>query len=57
MVKMLRGLIIFGAGVYTGVYVAQSYEIEKVEDPMVLFQRFQSFVKTKMDELNGKKSD
>ncbi|KAG6462816.1 hypothetical protein O3G_MSEX013485 [Manduca sexta] len=47
---MFKGLIIFGAGVYTGVYFAQNYEIEKVEDPKALFEKVQAFIKTKLSE-------
>lgn len=52
---MIKGLIIFGAGLYTGVYVAQNYKIDKVEDPKVLFERAQTFVKDKLAEVGDKK--
>lgn len=42
--------VIFGAGLYTGVYVAQNYKIDKVEDPKVLFEKAQSYVKSKLAE-------
>lgn len=51
---MLKGLIIFGAGMYTGVYIAQNYQIEKVEDPQMLFEKARTFIKNKIDEMNGK---
>ncbi|CAH0725961.1 unnamed protein product, partial [Brenthis ino] len=76
---MLKGLLIFGTGVYTGVYIAQNYQaavdlvckettqacdnamdkkkwfIEKVEDPKVLFEKAQAFIKAKLDEFNDNK--
>ncbi|XP_028037367.1 uncharacterized protein LOC114248354 [Bombyx mandarina] len=54
---MFKGLIIFGAGVYTGVYVAQNYQIEKVEDPKALFEKAQAFVKSKLSEVQDGKKD
>ncbi|CAH2104485.1 unnamed protein product [Euphydryas editha] len=80
MRKMLKGLLIFGTGVYTGVYIAQNYQdaleyvckktaqecdraldkkkwlIDKVEDPKVLLEKAQAYIKAKLDEINdGKK--
>lgn len=55
IINMIKGLIIFGAGLYTGVYVAQNYKIDKVEDPKVLFERAQTFVKDKLAEVGDKK--
>lgn len=56
MRTMLKGLLIFGTGVYTGVYIAQNYQIDKVEDPKVLLEKAQAFIKAKLDEINdGKK--
>ncbi|XP_075992453.1 uncharacterized protein LOC142987522 [Anticarsia gemmatalis] len=57
MSKMIKAIIIFGAGVYTGVYIAQNYKIDKVEDPKILFEKAQTFIKTKIDEFDGKKGD
>lgn len=55
---MIKAIVIFGAGVYTGVYIAQNYQIDKVEDPKVLFEKAQAFVKSKLDEFDsGKKGD
>lgn len=55
IINMIKGLIIFGAGLYTGVYVAQNYKIDKVEDPKVLFERAQAYVKDKLAEGSDKK--
>lgn len=59
MINMIKALVIFGAGVYTGVYVAQNYKIEKVEDPKVLFEKAQTYLSNKLTEIgdNGKKGD
>ncbi|XP_073941944.1 uncharacterized protein isoform X2 [Choristoneura fumiferana] len=47
--------IIFGSGVYAGVYIAQNYQIDKVEDPMTLFSKAQAAIKEKMDGISGGK--
>lgn len=54
---MIKAVVIFGAGVYTGVYVAQNYKIDKVEDPSVLFAKAQAFVNSKLAEVSDKKGD
>ncbi|CAH0700497.1 unnamed protein product [Spodoptera exigua] len=55
IINMIKGLVIFGAGLYTGVYVAQNYKIDKVEDPKVLFERAQAYLKDKLAEASDKK--
>nr|XP_012550052.1 uncharacterized protein LOC105842318 isoform X1 [Bombyx mori] len=55
--SIVKTSIIFGAGVYTGVYVAQNYQIEKVEDPKALFEKAQAFVKSKLSEVQDGKKD
>lgn len=52
---MFKGLIIFGSGVYAGVYIAQNYEIDKVEDPKALFTKVSTYLKDKTDQ--AKKQD
>ncbi|OWR42885.1 hypothetical protein KGM_211192 [Danaus plexippus plexippus] len=53
---MLKGIIIFGGGIYTGVYIAQNYQIDKVEDPKVLYEKAKAFICAKLTEFNdGKK--
>lgn len=47
--------IIFGAGMYAGVYVAQNYQIDKVEDPKVLFNKVYDSIKEKIDDLKNPK--
>nr|XP_018906666.1 PREDICTED: uncharacterized protein LOC109036757 [Bemisia tabaci] len=43
----------FGVGVYAGVYLAQNYEIPKVDDPATVWNR----VRTYMEENYGKPKD
>lgn len=52
---MIKGLIIFAAGVYTGVYFVQNYNISKVDEPKELLLKAKSW----LDEFNKqyKKSD
>nr|XP_034826969.1 uncharacterized protein LOC117984459 [Maniola hyperantus] len=54
---LIKNSIIFGTGVYAGVYIAQNYQIDKVEDPKALFEKAQCYVKTKMEELSKKGKD
>ncbi|XP_017860996.1 PREDICTED: uncharacterized protein LOC108612576 isoform X3 [Drosophila arizonae] len=50
---MLKFLLTFGAGVYTGVYVSQNYEVPRVDDPPKLVEKMNK----KLRELiEGKKS-
>ncbi|KAL0849337.1 hypothetical protein ABMA28_013652 [Loxostege sticticalis] len=51
---MLKALIIFGTGLYTGVYIAQNYQIDKVEDPKALFEKANAFIQSKLGG-DGKK--
>ncbi|KAH9638702.1 hypothetical protein HF086_013974 [Spodoptera exigua] len=53
--SLIKTSVIFGAGLYTGVYVAQNYKIDKVEDPKVLFERAQAYLKDKLAEASDKK--
>ncbi|KAH9520610.1 hypothetical protein DERF_004310 [Dermatophagoides farinae] len=36
---MLRGLLIFAAGVYTGIYASQNYDVPQVDKPQELLNR------------------
>ncbi|KAK9509849.1 hypothetical protein O3M35_004750 [Rhynocoris fuscipes] len=51
---MLRGLFVFGVGIYTGMYIAQNYEVRKVEDPATLFNKMVAYIDEKTKEA-GKK--
>ncbi|KPU79089.1 uncharacterized protein Dana_GF11003, isoform E [Drosophila ananassae] len=52
---MLKFLITFGAGVYTGIYVSQNYEqVPRVDDPQKLIQRLNEKVKELMEESKKK---
>eukprot|EP00099_Drosophila_melanogaster_P029489 NP_788569.1 uncharacterized protein Dmel_CG33170, isoform A [Drosophila melanogaster] len=44
----------FGAGVYTGIYVSQNYEVPRVDDPQKLMQRFNEKLKELMDQTKNK---
>lgn len=51
---MFRGLFIFGAGIYTGIFIAQNYEVQKVQDPATLLNNFKLYLEEVAKE-NGKK--
>jgi len=51
---MIRTLFSFGVGVYVGVYVAQNYEIQKVDEPAVLWGKIKAYID---ENLAGKKKD
>ncbi|XP_028162628.1 uncharacterized protein LOC114354439 isoform X2 [Ostrinia furnacalis] len=53
--SLVKTSIIFGTGLYAGVYIAQNYQIDKVEDPKVLFEKAQAFIKSKIGGDDGKK--
>ncbi|XP_063697876.1 uncharacterized protein LOC134828817 [Culicoides brevitarsis] len=53
---MLKGLIIFAAGVYSGIYVAQNYDVPKVDEPTKLFEETVEKLKKFADE-NKKKPE
>ncbi|KAH8270200.1 hypothetical protein KR018_005508 [Drosophila ironensis] len=44
----------FGAGVYTGIYVSQNYEVPRVDDPQKIIQQLNEKVKELINE-NKKK--
>lgn len=46
---MLKGLLIFGAGIYTGMYLTQNYKMPQVDKPEQLLAR----LKEKIDDLNS----
>ncbi|XP_023161075.1 uncharacterized protein LOC111592861 isoform X2 [Drosophila hydei] len=50
---MLKFLLTFGAGVYTGVYVSQNYEVPPVDDPSKLAEKLN---KKFRELIEGKKS-
>ncbi|XP_047987267.1 uncharacterized protein LOC125227103 isoform X2 [Leguminivora glycinivorella] len=52
---LIKNGIVFGAGMYAGVYVAQNYQIDKVEDPKVLFNKVYDKIKEKVDEVKKDK--
>ncbi|KAH8258737.1 hypothetical protein KR038_005164 [Drosophila bunnanda] len=44
----------FGAGVYTGIYVSQNYEVPRVDDPQKLMERLNEKMKELMDQTKKK---
>jgi hypothetical protein len=40
-----RGLIIFAAGAYAGVYACQNYDVPRVDDPQNLLKKVQDYLK------------
>ncbi|XP_011642803.1 short transmembrane mitochondrial protein 1 [Pogonomyrmex barbatus] len=41
---MLRFLISLSIGVYAGIYIAQNYEVPRVDEPAKLYQRVLQFL-------------
>ncbi|XKL60660.1 hypothetical protein PGB90_007717 [Kerria lacca] len=41
---MIKTLITFGIGIYIGVFVAQNYEIQKVDDPQKILERIKTYI-------------
>ncbi|CAF0738574.1 unnamed protein product [Brachionus calyciflorus] len=42
---LLKGLVIFGAGVYAGIYACQNYEVPRVDDPQNIIKKVQDYLK------------
>lgn len=40
---MLKFLLTFGAGVYTGVYLSQNYDIPRIDEPKELWEKVKKF--------------
>lgn len=40
---MVRGLLAFLVGVYTGLYLSQNYDVPKVDDPSALYEKVKEF--------------
>ncbi|XP_012523045.1 short transmembrane mitochondrial protein 1 [Monomorium pharaonis] len=43
-INMLRFLVTLGIGVYAGIYIAQNYEVPRVDEPAKLYQRVVDFL-------------
>lgn len=41
---MLKGLIIFGTGIYTGIYLAQNYKVPQVDKPEELIGKLKEML-------------
>lgn len=41
---MIKTLITFGLGVYTGIYVAQNYELQKVDNPAQIWEKIMKYI-------------
>ncbi|XP_046868302.1 uncharacterized protein LOC6645697 isoform X1 [Drosophila willistoni] len=48
-------LLTFGAGIYTGIYISQNYEVPRVDDPQKLVERLNQKLRELVDD-NKKKS-
>lgn len=40
---MFRGMLTFSIGLYAGIYLAQNYDVPKVDEPEKLLQRIKDF--------------
>jgi len=45
--NMLRFLISLSIGVYAGIFIAQNYEVPRVDEPAKLYQRVVEFLEEK----------
>ncbi|EDW70010.2 uncharacterized protein [Drosophila virilis] len=50
---LLFSMLTFGAGVYTGLYVSQNYEVPRVDDPPKLVEKMNKKIRELID---GKKT-
>ncbi len=41
---LIRTLITFALGIYTGIYTTQNYEVPKVESPPELYERAKAYI-------------
>lgn len=41
---MVKSLLVFIAGVYTGIYVTQNYEIPRVDEPQAIYDKMKEFL-------------
>ncbi|BFF98767.1 uncharacterized protein DMAD_06835 [Drosophila madeirensis] len=48
-------MLTFGAGIYTGIYISQNYEVPRVDDPQKLVQKMNEKLRELIDD-NKKKS-
>jgi len=51
---MLKGLLIFATGVYSGIYLSQNYEVPPVDEPAVFFEKISQKLKELADESKKK---
>ncbi|XP_058835204.1 short transmembrane mitochondrial protein 1 [Topomyia yanbarensis] len=47
---MLKFLLTFGAGVYTGIYVTQNFDVPRVDEPAKLWEKTSEKVKEFLDD-------
>jgi len=47
---MFKFLLTFGAGVYTGIYLSQNYEVPRVDEPGKLIEKVSQSIKDFADE-------
>jgi hypothetical protein len=40
---MFRGMMSFLVGIYAGIYLSQNYELPRVDEPRVLWEKINSF--------------
>jgi hypothetical protein len=41
----LKGLIIFAAGAYAGVYASQNYDVPPIDNPKKMIEKIQEYLK------------
>ncbi|XP_076350948.1 uncharacterized protein LOC143247186 [Tachypleus tridentatus] len=41
-----RETVTFGLGVYTGIYIAQNYQVPRVDEPKELWKKIKDFAET-----------
>ena len=42
---LIKGLVIFAAGAYTGIYACQHYNVPPMDEPKEIWKKIQEFLK------------
>jgi hypothetical protein len=54
---VLKFLLTFGAGIYCGIFLAQSYNIPKVYEPKELIKKTQQFIEDMNEKYKKERND
>lgn len=51
---IIKGIVVFGAGFYAGVYVSQQYDLPRFDDPSTLSEKVLTQINTFMEQYRKK---